>query len=67
MLSVAKVGSAGGAAAYYTQEDNYYFIGEESTQWFGKGAEQLGLKGAVDKADFKSVLEGYLPIYQHES
>ncbi len=61
MLSVAKVGSAGGAAAYYTQEDNYYFIGEESTQWFGKGAEQLGLKGAVDKADFKSVLEGYLP------
>lgn len=61
MLSVAKVGSAGGAAGYYTQEDNYYFLGDASTAWFGKGAEQLGLKGAVDKNQFERVLEGQLP------
>lgn len=61
MLSVAKVSSSGGAANYYTQEDNYYFLGEKSTEWFGEGAKQLGLEGAVDKSTFKDVLEGYLP------
>lgn len=61
MLSISQVGSSGGAAAYYTAEDNYYFIGESSTEWFGKGSDQLGLSGAVDKDQFKSVLDGYLP------
>lgn len=61
MLSVAKVGSAGGAANYYSQEDNYYFLGEQSTKWFGEGAKRLGLEGAVDKDTFKQVLEGRLP------
>ncbi|GJI56972.1 conjugal transfer protein TraI [Rodentibacter sp. JRC1] len=61
MLSVAKVGSSGGAANYYSQEDNYYFLGEQSTKWFGEGAKRLGLEGAVDKETFKQVLEGYLP------
>ena len=61
MLSVATVKSAGGAANYYTQEDNYYFLGEQSTSWFGKGAEYLALQGAVDKSDFRNVLEGKLP------
>lgn len=61
MLSVSKVGSAGGAANYYTQEDNYYFLGSDSTTWFGKGAEKLGLEGFVSKDDFKAVLEGKLP------
>ncbi|NNH97753.1 MobF family relaxase [Pasteurella multocida] len=60
MLSVGVVSSAGGAASYYTQEDNYYFLGESSTQWFGNGALQLGLDGEVKKDDFKAVLEGYL-------
>lgn len=61
MLSISSVGSAGGAANYYTSEDNYYFLGEQSTEWFGKGAEKLALSGAVDRADFKDVLEGKLP------
>ncbi|MFW9277911.1 relaxase domain-containing protein, partial [Glaesserella parasuis] len=61
MLSISQVGSSGGAAAYYTAEDNYYFIGESRTEWFGKGSDQLGLSGAVDKDQFKSVLDGYLP------
>lgn len=61
MLSVAKVSSSGGAANYYSQEDNYYFLGEQSTTWFGEGAKRLGLEGAVDKSTFKNVLEGHLP------
>ncbi|WP_334054730.1 MobF family relaxase [Pasteurella multocida] len=60
MLSVGTVNSAGGAASYYTQEDNYYFLGEASTQWFGNGALKLGLDGEVKKNDFKAVLEGNL-------
>lgn len=61
MLSVAKVASAGGAAAYYSHEDNYYFLGEQSTEWFGKGAEKLGLSGEIKKSDFSNILEGQLP------
>lgn len=61
MLSISSVGSAGGAASYYSNEDNYYFLGDQSTEWFGKGAEQLGLVGSVDKDMFESVLEGKLP------
>lgn len=61
MLSISSVGGASGAANYYSDKDNYYFLGEQSTEWFGKGAEQLGLAGAVDKKIFESVLEGKLP------
>lgn len=44
MLSMAPVGSAGGAAKYFAA-DNYYTL-EESTEeslWYGEGAELLGL------------------------
>ena len=62
MLSISAVGNAGGAASYYTDKDNYYFLGENSTEWFGKGAEQLGLSGEkIDTNLFQSVLEGKLP------
>lgn len=30
-------------------------------EWFGKGADRLGLSGAVDPEQFKAVLEGRLP------
>jgi conjugative relaxase-like TrwC/TraI family protein len=44
MLSMAPVGSAGGAANYYAS-DNYYTLEEsaEESIWFGEGAELLGL------------------------
>lgn len=61
MLSLSRVSSASGASSYYEQEDNYYFLGEATTAWFGKGAESLGLSGAVNREDFKHVLEGKLP------
>jgi len=61
MLSVSVVKSAGKAGAYYTNEDNYYFLGEQSTEWYGTGAENLGLEGPVNRDTFVAVLEGQLP------
>ena len=44
MLSMAPVGSAGGAAIYFAA-DNYYTLEEsaEESIWYGEGAELLGL------------------------
>jgi len=42
MLSVSKIGSAGGAADYYGKDD-YYVTGEADApgvEWKGKGAAQ---------------------------
>ncbi len=49
MLSMAPVGSAGGAAKYYAA-DNYYTMEEsaEESIWFGEGAELLGLAPGDD-------------------
>ena len=62
MLSVASVSSAGGAANYFAKDD--YYVGDgpaELSEWGGKGAEALGLSGAVSKEDFEKVLDGKLP------
>lgn len=61
MMSIAQVRSAGSAAGYYSDRDNYYVLGSMEERWAGKGAEQLGLQGAVDKDVFTRVLEGRLP------
>lgn len=61
MMSIAQVRSAGSAAGYYSDRDNYYVLGSLEELWAGKGAEQLGLQGAVDKEVFTRVLEGRLP------
>ena len=62
MLSVATVRSAKGAAGYFAA-DNYYAPGEAETsgEWFGRGAEALGLTGSVDKETFEALLKGSLP------
>ena len=60
MLSVASVRSAGGAAAYFAA-DNYYTREQGQGEWFGKGAEALGLSGRIDARQFEAVLRGELP------
>jgi len=62
MISIGAVSSASGAASYYAR-DNYYTEGEgaDRSQWHGRGAEALGLAGAVATAAFEAVLEGRLP------
>lgn len=62
MISVAAVGSASDAAAYYAQ-DNYYTAdqAEGASAWAGEGAAELGLSGPVDAEQFEKVLAGDLP------
>jgi conjugative relaxase-like TrwC/TraI family protein len=52
MLSMAPVGSAGGAAKYFAA-DNYYTLEEsaEESIWYGAGAELLGLAPGEDADD----------------
>lgn len=38
MMSVAPVASAGEAAGYYSNSDNYYFLGSLQSLWMGEGA-----------------------------
>ncbi len=62
MISISPITSAGQAFTYFKRDD-YYTRGKEESfsEWHGKGAEGLGLSGAVDREVFKDVLEGRLP------
>jgi len=64
MMSIGNITSAKGAAKYYTKAD--YYSKEEpnvdiKSNWYGKGAELLGLSGEVDMKMFSKLLEGNLP------
>ncbi len=63
MLSLANVSAA--QAENYYEKDDYYTQGDpdlqDDSQWQGKGAEKLGLEGAVDKAIFQQLLHGQTP------
>lgn len=61
MMSVAPVASAGDAASYYGNSDNYYFLGQLESEWLGEGASALGLEGKVRGDALTAVLEGRLP------
>lgn len=46
---------------YYSDgADDYYAKEGESHAWFGKGAEELGLKGEVDQKRFGELLDGQI-------
>ena len=64
MLSIGALTSAAQGASYY-ERDGYYAKGDPehkaASGWFGKGAEDLGLKGPVDPEVFRQVLEGKVP------
>ena len=63
MLSLANVSAA--QAENYYEKDDYYTQGDpdlqSDSQWQGKGAEKLGLEGAVDKTAFQQLLHGQTP------
>ena len=61
VASVAALKSSGQAASYYESDDYYAEGGEAPSAWFGEAAEALGLRGEVDRKDFKQGLEGRLP------
>jgi conjugative relaxase-like TrwC/TraI family protein len=63
MMTPSRIKSAAGASEYYAQDD-YYTHGEAGAPglvWGGKGAEDLGLTGLVDKDDLQAILEGRNP------
>ena len=64
MLSIGALSSAAQGASYY-ERDGYYAKDDpehrEASGWAGKGADELGLKGAVDPDTFRAVLEGKVP------
>jgi len=61
MMSPAPIVSAGEAAGYYSNADNYYFLGQLESEWLGEGASALGLEGPVRSDQLTAVLEGRLP------
>ncbi len=63
MISIANMNSSQ-AATYHEQDQNYYQGKEESLElssWQGKGAEALGLSGAVDNKIFNRLCQGIHP------
>jgi conjugative relaxase-like TrwC/TraI family protein len=68
MLSLANLSSSSAASSYYEKDDYYAKDSkehQEASQWFGEGANKLGLKGNVEKEGFKNALEGKLPNGQN--
>jgi len=57
--------SSAAATTHYFEKDGYYAKDDPerraASAWFGRGAAEYGLGGAVDKRAFARVLEGYTP------
>ncbi len=64
VASIGAVASPSQGANYY-ERDGYYAKDSaehrDASAWAGRGAEALGLEGAVDPDVFRSVLEGHVP------
>ena len=58
VASVSALTSSGQAASYYEADDYYSEGGLSPSEWEGKGAEELGLSGEVDREQFRALLEG---------
>lgn len=65
MLSIKNITSSSAAVAYFEKNDYYDGGGQgrdkSEGQWYGDGAEKMGLSGAVDRDVFKALLDGQLP------
>ena len=64
VASIGAVAAPAQGASYY-ERDGYYAKDDpahrDASAWAGRGAEELGLEGAVDPDTFKAVLEGRVP------
>jgi conjugative relaxase-like TrwC/TraI family protein len=61
VLSIRNLHSSRQAAAYFARDDYYYRSQQhQPATWWGRGAERLGLSGAVDRTSFEAALEGQL-------
>lgn len=63
MLTIRAMSRGTGYAQKYLEQTDYYAEGEKvKGQWFGKGAEKLGLSGEVQHAHFERVRQGFDPL-----
>jgi conjugative relaxase-like TrwC/TraI family protein len=58
VASVSALTSSAQAASYYEADDYYAGDGLSPSEWQGKGAEELGLSGDVDREQFRDLLDG---------
>ncbi len=58
VATISRLTNSSQAASYYEADDYYAEGGESPSSWEGRGAEELGLKGDVDRDLFRSLLEG---------
>ncbi|WP_273034297.1 MobF family relaxase [Spongiibacter tropicus] len=61
MMTMCKIKSSHQAANYYEEDDYYKEGGKAPSEWYGKGAEALGLSGEVEFGQLVQMLEGRLP------
>src|SRR5437016_5238121 len=61
MLSIAPIRNPDYCLALSGAEDYYAKGLEPPGQWFGKGAQALGLWGTVDRAKFSHLVQGFSP------
>ena len=62
MLTIRAMSNGEGYAARHLAHSDYYAEGERVVgQWFGRGAQLLGLSGEVQFQDFEAVREGLNP------
>ncbi|MBK5071629.1 conjugative relaxase [Budviciaceae bacterium CWB-B4] len=66
MLTVTPItGNNAYAAAHYFSAADDYYPHEHGGEWYGQGAEALGLQGDVDRTEFARLLRGQLPNGEH--
>lgn len=59
VATLSALRSAAQATSYYEADDDYYAEGGKApSAWYGKGAEEVGLSGAVDRDQFAKLLKG---------
>jgi len=65
MLSVVAIKASSVSSKYYLKQDGNYYIENKNDaelyQWFGNGAEKLGLVGEINAEDHVKVYSGKLP------
>src|ERR1700736_3163821 len=62
MLTIRAMSDGKGYSARHLEYNDYYAEGERVVgEWFGRGAELLGLGGAVMTEDFEAVRQGLDP------
>src|SRR5579862_4739361 len=62
MLTIRAMSDGKGYSARHLEHNDYYAEGERVIgEWFGRGAELIGLAGAVMSEDFEAIRRGLDP------